>query len=178
MRIIKTTLLLICILFSLSTLSAQPNATEWKTFTATEYELQYPSDWELDTSKQMGTVFILLSPANTKKDVQFRENINLVQQTLMDAGMLLEELVALSEKQILTMITDSEITSSNKISSPQGDYQQVQFTGRQGQHNLVFEQRYWIVGTTAYVLTLTCTTETEGTIKENGLKVLNNFSFL
>lgn len=49
----------------------------WKTLNEKGYTIQYPNDWELNKSGQMGTSFIILSRLSSKND-KFCENVNLI----------------------------------------------------------------------------------------------------
>jgi hypothetical protein len=111
----------------------------WKTFSETGYSIQYPDSFDLDTSGQMGTSFILLSKLSSPQDL-FRENINLVIQDLSGQNIDLDKFVEISEKEIQTMITNGNILESKRINIDSSECQEVVFTGIQGQFNLKFEQ--------------------------------------
>ena len=53
----------------------------WKSLTENSYSINYPGNWELNKSGQMGTSFILFSPLSSEQD-QFKENVNLLIQDL------------------------------------------------------------------------------------------------
>ena len=54
---------------------------DWETFSDSNCEIQYPSDWEESTTGEYGTTFILYSPNEGPSD-KFRENINFMIQDL------------------------------------------------------------------------------------------------
>jgi len=147
---------------------------EWKSLTEKNYSINYPKDWELNTSGLMGSSFILFSPPSSEKD-QFKENINLLIQDLTGHNLDLEKYTAISEEQIKTMITDGDIIESKRITTDTLSQHQIIYTGRQGIFNLKFEQYYWVIGDKAYVLTLTCEESEFENYQKLGEKILNSF---
>lgn len=146
----------------------------WKTLDKTDYTIQYPDDFELNTSGQMGMSFILLSNKTSPQD-EFRENVNLVIQDLTGQNTDLNKYVEISEGQIKSMITNSNIIESKRIKDGNMESQKVIFTGFQGQFNLKFEQHYWIVNNKAYVLTFTAEVNEFENYKEISEKIINSF---
>ena len=51
------------------------------TYSGAGYKVQYPVSWTLDTSKRMGTDFILFAPKENNNE-KFHENINFIIQDL------------------------------------------------------------------------------------------------
>lgn len=155
--------------------NTQHEATEeWKTFVEDNYSIQYPTTWELNNSKQMGTSFILFSPLTSEKD-QFKENVNLLIQDLKGYNLDLDKYTAISEEQIKTMITDGKIVESKKMTSGTSAYQKIIYTGTQGIFKLEFEQYYWVEKDKAYILTFTCEESQFADFKPVGEKILNSF---
>ncbi len=148
----------------------------WKTLSENNYAIQYPSNWELNQNGQMGTSFILLSSLENKED-QFRENVNLIIQDLTGRNIDLDKYSEISEGQVKSMITNSNIQESKRIKNGNKEYHQLIYTGDQGQYHLKFEQYYWVEKEKAYVLTLTCQQNTFANFKEIGENILNSFSF-
>lgn len=147
----------------------------WKSITEDNYSIDYPDDWELNKSGQMGTSFILFSPLSSEQD-QFKENVNLLIQDLTGHNLDLDKYVEISEGQIKTMITDGEIIESKMITAETLNYQKVIYTGKQGIYNLKFEQYYWVIGDKAFVLTLTCEENQFNNYQVTGEKILNSFN--
>ena len=58
-----------------------------------DFSIVYPTTYQLDESKSMGTTFILYSAADTKKKEDFRENINLIMQEVNPAEMDLQAII-------------------------------------------------------------------------------------
>lgn len=147
---------------------------EWKLLTDDKFEITYPIDWKLDTSKQLGATFFLFSPL-TDKDDQFSENVNFIIQDLTGHNLTLDQYVELSENQINTLITDAEIILSKRQNVNDNEYQKIIYSGKQGVFILKFEQYYWVIENKAYVLTLTCELKEFEAYKEVGEKILNSF---
>lgn len=162
------------ILFLISALVASGQNNGWNSLNEKEYSIQYPEDWELNKSGQMGTSFMLFSQITSQTD-QFKENVNLIIQDLAGHNVDLNKYVEISEGQIETIITDGEIISSNRIKNKASEFQKVIYTGKQGIFNLKFEQYYWVQNEKAYVLTLTCEEDEFNDFKEIGEKVLDSF---
>ena len=149
-------------------------AQEWNTLNKEEYSIQYPNNWELNESGQMGTSFVLLSPLSNESD-QFKENVNLLIQDLRGYDLNLDKYVEISENQTQTMITDGNIIESKRITSGALNYHKVIYTGKQGIYNLKSEQYFWLVNDKAFVLTLICEVNQFDDYKATGEKILNSF---
>lgn len=146
----------------------------WKTIDEVEYTIQYPDSFDLNSSGQMGVNFFLLSKQISQEDL-FRENINLIIQDLSGQNIDLDKFVEISEEQIKTMITNSDLIESRRIKLNNSEYQKVIYTGVQGQFNLKYEQYYWVVKSKAYILTLTCELDQFENYKEVGEIIMNSF---
>ncbi len=176
-----TSFLLFSIFAGVQTATGQNNDTinlkknvDWKTLVQTNYSIQYPSNWELNQSEQAGLSFILFSSLESEQD-KFRENINLLIQDLTGKNMDLTEYTEISENQIETLVTNSNLIESRRIKKNTDQYQRVIYTGDQGVFHLKFEQYYFIFDNKAYVLTLTTEKTKFGDFKETGEKILNSF---
>ncbi len=150
---------------------------DWNSLNEKNFIIQYPSDWELNQSGQMGTSFILFSQLTEKTD-QFKENVNLIIQDLTGHNMSLDQYVEISENQIKTLITDGNIISSEREKKNGMEFQKVIYTGKQGIYNLKFEQYYWVYNNYAYVLTLTCEIDQFDDFKMTGERILNSFEII
>lgn len=147
---------------------------EWTSLNENGYSIQYPKNWDLDKSGQMGTSFIVLSQLSSQQD-QFRENVNLLIQDLTGMNIDLDKYVEISEGQIRTMITNGKLLDSKRQSSNGTEFHKVIFTGDQGIYQLKFEQYYLIKNGKAYVLTLTCEINQYDKYKEIGEQILSSF---
>ena len=150
-------------------------AADWQTLDEDNYKIEYPSDWTLDRSGQMGMSFLLLSERSDSDD-QFRENVNLIIQDLGGQTITLDQYVQLSEDQIKTLITNSNLLKSERLRSPDTDYHHVVYTGDQGTFALQFEQHYYIVHGKAYVLTFTAEQSAVEEYQRIARQVLSSFT--
>jgi len=147
----------------------------WELLKAEDYSVQYPKEWELSQSGQMGTKFILFSALEDQVD-QFRENVNLISQDLGSNTVDLDQYTEISENQIKTMMNNSKVYESKRIKNSGGEYQKLIYAADQGTFRLKFEQRYWIENDFAYVLTLTCEESKFSSFKQVGEKIMSTFT--
>jgi hypothetical protein len=148
--------------------------TDWQFLDESGYSIQYPQDWDLNKSGQMGMSFILLSKQTSQQD-NFQENVNLLIQDLKGQNINLEKFTEISVGQIKTMVTKGKLIESKKLSGNGNEFQSVIYTGVQGNYKLKFEQYYWIKNDKAYILTLTCELDQFKKYKSTGEKILNSF---
>jgi hypothetical protein len=148
----------------------------WKVLNKSGYTIQYPGDWDLNESGQMGTSFIILSKQTSQSD-KFRENINLIIQDLTGQNIDLDKYTEISLTQIKTLITNSNLLESKRKVSNGLNYQKVIYTGDQGIFRLKFEQYFWIKNKKAFILTFTSEISQFENYKEVGEKILNSFVF-
>lgn len=149
-------------------------AESWKTLDDKAYSIQYPESWELRQDGASGTKFIVLSKQTNAQD-QFRENVNLIVQSLTGRNLDLDKYTELSEQQIKSVIQNSHIKESTRIKTGKHPYQKEVFTGDQGIYKLIFEQYYWVIGDSAYVLTFTSEQTAYDEYKAIGEKIMNAF---
>lgn len=157
--------------------NAQANrASEWKTIECDKYSIQYPGDWTLNKSGQMGMAFLLLSKQTSAQD-SFSENVNLVIQDLTGLHINgLDQFTKNSEGQIKSMMANSKILGTEKLKKNGTDFQKIVYTGDQGLYKLKFEQYYLIKYNKAFILTLTCELNQFDNYKELGEKIMNTFN--
>lgn len=83
--------ILITQLFILSILCSATGQSEWIEYKEkNKYSVQYPADWEINTSGIMGASFFIFSPVVSAED-QFRENVNFMIQDLGNTNMTLSD---------------------------------------------------------------------------------------
>jgi hypothetical protein len=139
------------------------------------YSIIHPADWEVNLDKPLGVEFIVLSPLSFEND-KFRENINLVIQDLSKYDIDLDKYTELSVNQINTMVTNSVLIESKRISKSDNEYfQRVIYSGDQGLFKLKFEQYYFVVDKKAYVLTFTGEQSEFDKHKESAEETMNSF---
>ena len=154
----------------------------WEILSKENYSIKYPPSWELNTSGEMGTSFILFSPLISKSE-KFRTNINLIIQDLkgFDIDSQTINLKEYSERSI-TEIKKQNIKSGGKIISSDLikvngiSHQKIIYTGvsKEGL-KLQYEQYYWVQKNKAYVLTLTCQDYNFTDYQATGEKILDSF---
>jgi serine/threonine-protein kinase len=139
------------------------------------YSIAYPSNWEESFDKTFGVEFILFSPLASKED-KFRENVNLLIQDLSNYDLDLDKYTELSVNQIKTMVTNSVLIESNRISKGENDnFQKIIYSGDQGAYKLKFEQYYFVKDKKAYVLTFTGEQSEFDKYKESAEETMNSF---
>jgi len=146
----------------------------WSLLNEKDYSIQYPDNWNLNTSGMMESSFVLFSKTSSSTDL-FRENVNLLIQNLAGQQIDLDEYVEISESQVKAMVTNGNLIESVRLIKDGMEYHKMIYTGDQGQYNLKFEQFLWITNDQAYVLTLTCEKTEFDNYQEIGEAILNSF---
>lgn len=146
----------------------------WKTLDDKGYSIQYPESWELKQDGTGGTKFIILSKQVNAQD-QFRENVNLIVQSLAGQKIDLDKYTEISEQQIKQLIQNSHMKESTRVKTKKHPYQKEVYTGDSGPYKLAFEQYYWVIGDNAYVLTFTADQTAYDEYKSIGEKIMNSF---
>ncbi|KAB8152130.1 hypothetical protein EZY14_015470 [Kordia sp. TARA_039_SRF] len=167
----KITLFILLVAFVNVTVNAQKS---WKTKKLDNFSIQYPSEWKSETSNNVGVDLILYAPA-TSADDTFSENINVVVQDLKGYNLNLDSYTKLSEQQIKSMLKGGKITQSERITNGKIPYHRLVYVGKQSGFNLQFEQRYYVINETAYVLTLTCTVDNFDDYITTARKIFDTF---
>jgi hypothetical protein len=165
---------LLLIFLPIAAISQVGEGNETKTLSTAKFSISYPATWELNESGQMGTTLILLSPRESPSD-KFSDNVNLIVQDLTGYNLDLDGYTKISEEQIKTLITNSKVMENKKIAAPV-EHQKLVYTGDQGAFKLKFEQYYFVVGNSAYVLTFTAEQSNFDQLQTLGEAVLNSFS--
>lgn len=177
--------LLICVLFYFP-LTAQnpttkaetaPAVEKWLAYQVDNFKFDYPADWELDTSGNYGTKFILYSPQNGPTDV-FKENINLLEEKFPTIEVNHEDYIKLSLENMKGMVKGYKLVSSEKKRANGLDYQHVVYhgEGQDGTYDLRFEQYFWVFKHRAAVITFSSELNGKQPYLETGSKILNSLS--
>jgi len=158
----------------------------WKILSKENYTIKHPPSWEVNTSGEDRTSFILFSPLVSKSE-KFRTNINLIIQDLggfdIDSRTIinLKEYTERSIVEIKNKNTSSggKIISSDLINVNGISHQKVIYTGvsKEGLR-LQYEQYYWVEKNKAYVLTLTCQEDKFKDYQAIGEKIFDSFKIL
>lgn len=164
----------ILMLSSLTVFAQDDENEDWTEYSKGNISLQYPSDWELDETGNMGTTVILTSQQDDDDDM-FRENVNVIIQDLSAyPGMTLEQYRDVSEKQLKGIFQNYKLLD-NTIETVDGK-QRLHFlyTGEQEGYTLKFEQYGWIIDGSAYIITFTTEKSMYNIYKETGQRILNS----
>lgn len=149
-------------------------AISWKTLKKSKFSIQYPVTWELNDKGLMNSKFFLFSPLQSTEDT-FRDNVCLITQDVSNMNMNLDQYTELTEKQVKTLITNSNIITSERVSSAKSDFHKIVYSGDVGIYHLIFHQHYWIIGNKAYVLTLSYEQSSAEKFQEIGEQIMNSF---
>lgn len=147
---------------------------EWVTTDRDDYLIEHPKDWVFEESGFSGTTFIIMSPVDSETD-QFNENINLLIQDLSGYDLDLDAFVELSTDQILTLMNDSEIVESTRVTSTPYNYHKVIYSTTQGELYVKFIQHYWVIDDEALVLTFTSEKDQFDNYAPVAEKIMNSF---
>jgi len=116
------------------------------------YSIQYPKDWTVQTKVQ-GVNAAFLSPSEGADD-QFNENVTLVVQDLSGAQAgTMEQYANETQKALEKMITDFKLVSSEHSEDDKAFF--LEYTGKQGQFDLHWQQAAMIKGDKAFIVTYT-----------------------
>ncbi|MEO1435179.1 MAG: hypothetical protein AAFV80_06545 [Bacteroidota bacterium] len=151
-----------------------PTTASWKTHSGDFYQIQYPADWDVDTSGQSGTTFFLTSLLTGDGDT-FRENVNLLLQDLSAYNMDLDEYIKISEEQIGQLFPDGQIISSDRFNTHQPEFHRLVYVGKQGTRSMQFLAYCWLIDKTAYILTFTCEEDQWADYGPTGERILKSF---
>lgn len=162
------------LIFSIGINAQDDDILKWPIYQFDNYQINYPSSWILDTSGQMNTSFILLSPLSGDAD-DFRENVNLLIQDIGAYNLDLEGFTSISIEQIKAMFSEDAITLNERIEGDGAPFHKLVYSGKQGNGALKFMQYYWVIGEKAYVLTMTSTLEEFEEFLKDGQKILDSF---
>lgn len=166
-------LLLIVPFFMFSLSANSQSETEWLTYETAEFSVQYPEDWELNTSGIMGTSFFLFSPLTNPLD-DFKDNISLIKEDISDYDYDLNLYVAAAKQQIQSLIKNGEVISEERKTINDVEYYEIVYSGTQGNYDLIMKQRYKIINKVSYILTFTTKTDVEASITSIGNQILNS----
>jgi hypothetical protein len=145
---------------------------DWKTFTHSNYSIQYPAKWRVeldDTSVE----FTIESPDSASSSSA--ENLNLVKRDMAGAAFSLDQMPDVVA-QLKNDVTGFDLISSDKLKNGAGEYQRVVYAGTQDGVDLVFEQRFYILHDTLYILTLTAMHSQWDKLSPIGDQILNTFA--
>ncbi|MDR2773330.1 MAG: hypothetical protein LBC19_01075 [Tannerella sp.] len=139
---------------------------DWLLFEAEDFVIRYPPDWEIRENMN-GTVVCLLSRPASGGDL-FRENVNLVTERLTE-DMGIDKYASLSMRKIGNKY---EIKEQKKYVAGGQESYHVRFAGAD---RLQIEQKYFLKGKKAFIVTFTYELQESDKIKDTGDKIINSF---
>jgi len=146
----------------------------WKILERSDFSIQYPNDFELDLSGQMGMSFMILSPQTSPSDM-FRENVNLIIQDLRGHNISFDDYVEISKNQIETFVTDGSLVESKRTKTDDFELHTIIYTGKQGMFDLKWLQYYIFKNQTVYLLTFTAEAEQFDNYIDVARKIMDSF---
>ncbi len=130
-------------------------ADDWKRVIDTDYTFSYPMDWKLRQTGEMGTSFILFSPA-VHPDNSFNENINLIIQDNSEFELNLAQYIDISVKQLTNFYPDLDMKYNQREIGEEAPFQRMVYSGTLQEKKLQFLQYIWVSTKKVHILTATC----------------------
>lgn len=161
------------LLFTIVSLNAYGQTTDWKTYAKDNYSIQYPPAYDMEEYQQ-GAVFMLIFPIDSANPT-FNRNVNLIVQDLKGADTGLDKYNETSIRQIKQYLPDDTILSDKKEKDNMGDCWHIIYMGDLHDDHLQFEQYYRIINEKAYVLTLTMLTTQLDKGRQTGEQIMSTF---
>lgn len=153
----------------------------WNNYKTPYYQIAYPEKFEFvkkgqydekgDQMLQQAEFFLYVNDSTSDEKKDFRPTINLLVQDISNLNYTLKDYVELSENQILNLIKDSEIITSNS----HNDFHRITYKGSLDQRELFFYQHYEIYNKQAYILTFSAQNTTFKEQIEIVKSVFDNF---
>ena len=148
----------------------------WKTLTDSLYTIQYPENWEMNYTGQLGLSFLVISPEENDED-QFRENLSLVIQGMNADDSSLKDFAEDNTYQIVDMITNGKIVDNEEATINGVTFREVTYSGNQNNMDFINTQRFYFHNNNAYVLTFTCAAEHYDQFKPLMKRLMDTFLF-
>lgn len=169
-------LIAITILFFLANFSFSQTKiiTSKQTFSKNNFQIQYPYNWSLDTSKVMGSEFFLFSPFEGESD-KFRENINGIIQDWGGENIDLQKYKEITDKQINQTLNGVKVLQSSIVKKDSNAYFQILYTMIQGKLKLKITSICYINDGKAYLVTFSSEVAKYLKYKKVADEILNSF---
>ena len=158
----------------LSIISTDCYSQSDKIFSHTDYTVQFPAKWTLDTSRRFANAVFLFSPLEDSTD-KFSENVNVMEQDLKGQNIDLATYRSLSDQQFAELGEKGKLIASRIEKSSNGEryFGEYEFTLNDSQ--LHIKSICYIKGDTAYLITFTSRPDTFEKFKDTGTKILESF---
>ncbi len=128
---------------------------EYKDFVGNRYQIQYPTSWQIDSSRKMGADLLLFSPLEGGSDT-FRDNVNVIIQDLAGRNMDLAKYRAFTDDQLKRISRSIEIYESVLDDTGDKQFYFVSYAMTQGQYRMRIMTKCFIANNKAYLATFTC----------------------
>ncbi|MCD2260285.1 PsbP-related protein [Psychroserpens luteolus] len=157
------------LLFFLLTINISFCQEDWTNFENETYSIKYPDNWIFDDSGQMQTTFFIYSPL-TEGD-KFKENINLIIQSLKGANVSMDQYVESSINQTKAMIENGKVIEST------GDNKQhtIVLSGDVSGNKLKFKQVLIYKEEVMYILTFSALSSSYDDYLKTSDKIITSF---
>lgn len=148
---------------------------KWLTLKKDIFSISYPESWAPDSTASGDVLFNIQSPRRDVGDKEL-ESISLVTQDIGIKDWDLDSFVVYIENQLSLMIQDLKIIENERIEDETQPYHRILYKGRFAEKNITHEQRYWVVGDSAYTLAFSATSKDYDWFKEDAKKMMDSFS--
>jgi len=151
------------------------NYNKWKKHIGKEFEVSYPSNWNLEIPED-GAIKLLLYSDLIDENDQFSENINLLNEDLSGYEISLDDYVDFSKNQLESYLDDINFISSESYINKDTNHRTIVFTGKQNDFLLIFEQHYYLKNSIVYVLTYTSEASQYESFQDTVKKIIDSFT--
>jgi len=151
------------------------NSTEWKKHFEKEFEISYPSNWNLEIPNDSAIKFYLYNDLLDEND-QFSENINLLNEDISGHEISLDDYVDFSKKQLASYLDSITFISSETIINKNINHHKIVFTVMQNDFPLMLEQHYYLKNNIVYVLTYTSEASQYESFQGTVDKIIDSFT--
>lgn len=139
-----------------------------------EFKIQYPYEWKLDTSRQMGSFLFVFSELTDTTD-KFSENINIYVQDLKNQNLDLDLYKSITENQLKTIAKELEIESSLIVETKNGDLiYDLKYKMLQGILKLKLHSKSMIKNGKVYLFSFVCEEKNYAKYNAKGEEILNS----
>jgi hypothetical protein len=162
------------ILLLISNICFAQTDTIFKQFTDKNFALQYPSNWDVNTTGKMGTALLVLSPLENEAD-NFKENVNVLIQEQQGITNTLENYRKVTELQFADKANNCNVLESEIFTNNHSRFYKALYTMKYGETMLKISAVCFIKNNKAYLATFTTTVDTYLQYKPIGDKILATF---
>ena len=132
---------------------------QWRKYSDSKVEIDFPSDWELDSSTLIGTasnphgIRFTMSTLTSTEDGFSVKSVLLMISNLAGQNRDLSSLIGDLERIIKLPETKGQIVTSERQTNENGEYHWIIYYIQQRENVLRYEQLVWLIDEVAYFLT-------------------------